>query len=79
MLVKYYLFDFIDIGNLTQEVDEDSLRAAFIPFGEIKSIDIPIDPATGKAKTNITLQICQKDLRIQSLRMQKIVNMRYLI
>lgn len=36
------------IGNLAPEVDEDSLRSAFIPFGEIKSIDIPTDQVTGK-------------------------------
>jgi peptidyl-prolyl isomerase E (cyclophilin E) len=35
------------VGNLVPEVDEDSLRAAFIPFGEIKSVDIPIDHVTG--------------------------------
>lgn len=29
-------------------MDEESLKAAFIPFGEIKSVDIPIDPGTGK-------------------------------
>ena len=33
----------IYVGNLSPEVDEESLRAAFIPFGELKQIDIPID------------------------------------
>ena len=35
------------IGNLTSNVDDESLRAAFIPFGEIKAIEIPTDPMTG--------------------------------
>jgi RNA recognition motif-containing protein len=35
-------------GNIPPEVDEEALKAAFIPFGEIKSVDIPIDHATGK-------------------------------
>jgi RNA recognition motif-containing protein len=35
------------IGNLAPQVDEEALRAAFIPFGEIKSVDIPIDHVTG--------------------------------
>lgn len=43
----YYIINFSK-GNLPPIVDEDSLKAAFIPFGEIKSVDIPIDPATGK-------------------------------
>jgi hypothetical protein len=56
-LIRYYNHYFIKlemtekatlyVGNLVPEVDEDSLRAAFIPFGEIKSVDIPIDHVTG--------------------------------
>ena len=34
------------VGNLSPEVDEEALKAAFIPFGEIKSVEIPIDIAT---------------------------------
>lgn len=37
------------LGNLPPVVDEEALKAAFIPFGEIKSVEIPIDPATGKS------------------------------
>ena len=33
----------LKIGNLAHQADEEALRAAFIPFGEIKSVDIPID------------------------------------
>jgi RNA recognition motif-containing protein len=33
-------------GNLAPQVDKEALRAAFIPFGEIKSLNIAIDQAT---------------------------------
>ena len=29
------------VGNLPQGIDEDSLRAAFIPFGELNQIAMP--------------------------------------
>lgn len=35
------------VGGLEENVNEDILRAAFIPFGEVKDISIPIDHATG--------------------------------
>lgn len=35
------------VGGLEESVNEDILRAAFIPFGEVKDISIPIDHATG--------------------------------
>ena len=47
MLVgKTYIWFKRYIGNLAPVVDEESLKAAFIPFGDIKSIDIPIDHVT---------------------------------
>lgn len=35
------------VGGLEDNVNEDILRAAFIPFGEVKDVSIPIDHATG--------------------------------
>jgi peptidyl-prolyl isomerase E (cyclophilin E) len=31
-------------------MDEESLKAAFIPFGDIRSIEIPFDPITERLK-----------------------------
>lgn len=36
----------IYVGNLSTDADSESLKAAFIPFGDIKSVDIAIDHAT---------------------------------
>lgn len=41
----------ITTGNLAPQVDEEALRAAFIPFGEIKSVELPIDQVTSKEKS----------------------------
>ena len=38
------------IGGLADEVKEPTLRAAFIPFGPIKAIDIPMDYVKGVHK-----------------------------
>lgn len=38
---RYILY----VGGLSEEVDQKVLQAAFIPFGEVKSIDVPIDLA----------------------------------
>jgi peptidyl-prolyl isomerase E (cyclophilin E) len=42
----------IYIGGLDDNITEDILIAAFIPFGEIKNIDIPLDHTTGKIINN---------------------------
>ncbi len=34
-------------GGLAEEVDEKTLHAAFIPFGDILDIQIPLDYETG--------------------------------
>lgn len=34
---------FIILGGLAEEVDEKILHAAFIPFGEIVDVQIPLD------------------------------------
>ncbi len=35
------------VGGLDEKVTEDVLRAAFIPFGDVKDANIPLDNATG--------------------------------
>ena len=36
-------------GGLAEEVDEKVLHAAFIPFGDITDIQIPLDYETGES------------------------------
>ncbi len=36
------------VGGLDDSVDEKILHAAFIPFGEVKSIELPKDYTTRK-------------------------------
>ena len=36
------------VGGLDDQVDEKVLHSAFIPFGEIKTIEMPLDHNTGK-------------------------------
>ena len=38
----------IYIGGLDDQVDEKTLHSAFVPFGEIKTIEMPLDHTTGK-------------------------------
>jgi peptidyl-prolyl isomerase E (cyclophilin E) len=38
----------IYVGGLDESVNDKILYSAFLPFGEIKSIDIPIDFTTRK-------------------------------
>lgn len=40
-------------GGLAEEVDEKVLHAAFIPFGDITDIQIPLDYETGNKQTSI--------------------------
>lgn len=49
MLVSRYLFTYchILVGGLAEEVDKELLRAAFIPFGDIIDINMPLDYQTG--------------------------------
>ncbi|CBZ53978.1 putative peptidyl-prolyl cis-trans isomerase E [Neospora caninum Liverpool] len=35
------------VGGLAEEVEEEVLRAAFLPFGDIKQLEIPKDKTTG--------------------------------
>ena len=36
------------VGGLAEEVDEGVIRAAFIPFGDISEVQLPIDYQTEK-------------------------------
>lgn len=36
------------VGGLDESIVDSTLHAAFIPFGDIKDVSIPIDHATGK-------------------------------
>lgn len=36
----------IFVGNLTENIDENELQQIFETFGEIKNIEIPVDPLT---------------------------------
>jgi peptidyl-prolyl isomerase E (cyclophilin E) len=36
------------VGGLDDSVNDKILHAAFIPFGEIKSIELPLDQTTRK-------------------------------
>eukprot|EP00933_Yihiella_yeosuensis_P073989 TRINITY_DN8279_c0_g3_i1.p1 TRINITY_DN8279_c0_g3~~TRINITY_DN8279_c0_g3_i1.p1 ORF type:complete len:125 (+),score=37.85 TRINITY_DN8279_c0_g3_i1:99-473(+) len=35
-------------GGLDEQVDKKTLEAAFLPFGDIKTCEIPVDMKTGK-------------------------------
>ena len=34
------------VGGLNDKIDEESVYMAFIPFGDIKNVEIPIDHLT---------------------------------
>ena len=38
------------VSGLAESVSEDVLRAAFLPFGEIRTLSVPTDHATGQHK-----------------------------
>ncbi len=40
----------IYVGNLSHDVTEDELRAAFEPFGPVESVSIVKDKATGQPR-----------------------------
>lgn len=39
-------------GGLAEEVDEKVLHAAFIPFGDLIDIQIPLDYETGESRSD---------------------------
>ena len=36
------------VAGLTDDVDEETLKAAFVPFGPVLGVELPIDPKTEK-------------------------------
>merc|ERR1719373_1209991 len=36
------------VGGLQEEVDREVLKAAFLPFGELRNVEIPVDNKSGK-------------------------------
>eukprot|EP00931_Biecheleriopsis_adriatica_P106686 TRINITY_DN81083_c0_g1_i1.p1 TRINITY_DN81083_c0_g1~~TRINITY_DN81083_c0_g1_i1.p1 ORF type:complete len:125 (-),score=39.26 TRINITY_DN81083_c0_g1_i1:47-421(-) len=36
------------VGGLEEQVDRKVLEAAFLPFGELKTVEIPVDMKSGK-------------------------------
>ena len=45
----------IYIGSINFQLNEESVRASFIPFGPIKMIDLSWDAATQKHKVSLLL------------------------
>jgi peptidyl-prolyl isomerase E (cyclophilin E) len=46
------------VGGLAENVNEEILQAAFLPFGNMKDINIPLDHATGKHRGEARLLWC---------------------
>lgn len=44
-------------GGLAEEVDEKVLHAAFIPFGDVTDIQIPLDYETGKIRSCVSRKL----------------------
>lgn len=55
--VKNYYYYCYFLGGLAEEVDEKVLHAAFIPFGDITDIQIPLDYETGDKHTEVTFTL----------------------
>ena len=55
------------LGGLAEEVDEKIIHAAFIPFGDIIDIQIPLDYETGIYGCLLSLCKDCRDLRSKSL------------
>mmetsp|Transcript_59599 Transcript_59599/g.129011 ORF Transcript_59599/g.129011 Transcript_59599/m.129011 type:complete len:128 (+) Transcript_59599:58-441(+) len=36
------------VGGLEEQVDRRTLEAAFVPFGDVKAVEIPVDMKSGK-------------------------------
>jgi len=47
MLYLNVVLCYINAGGLPEDVDEKILHAAFIPFGDVMDIQIPLDYETG--------------------------------
>lgn len=49
------------VGGLEESVNEAILHSAFIPFGEIKDVSIPLDHASGKHRGFGFIEFEEKD------------------
>ena len=49
------------VGGLEESVTEATLRAAFLPFGELSEVNLPMDGTGSKHKGFAFLQYDQKD------------------
>jgi hypothetical protein len=43
------------VGGLAENVNEEILQAAFLPFGNLKDVNIPLDHATGQHRGKVPL------------------------
>lgn len=46
VIVTETLLFFRSAGGLAEEVNEPILQAAFVPFGELREVVLPLDPAS---------------------------------
>ncbi len=51
------------VGGLEESVNEAILHSAFIPFGDIKDVNIPMDHATGKHRGFGFVEFESKEVR----------------
>jgi len=51
------------VGGLEESVNEAILHSAFIPFGDIKDVNIPMDHATGKHRGFGFVEFDSKEVR----------------
>ena len=52
------------VGGLEESVNEAILHSAFIPFGDIKDVNIPMDHATGKHRGFGFVEFEGKEVRL---------------
>ncbi len=55
------------VGGLEESVNEAILHSAFIPFGDIKDVNIPMDHATGKHRGFGFVEFDSKEVRRRCL------------
>ena len=58
LYIIIYLINLHVSGGLSEEVDEKILHAAFIPFGDLIDINIPLDYESGKILKNYHTNVC---------------------
>ena len=55
------------VGGLEENVNEATLHSAFIPFGDIKDVNIPMDNTTGKHRGFGFVEYESAEVRLISL------------